>query len=104
MLNQPKPFNTNRSLAEIDRDHLIHPVASFRGHERHGPRILKSGDGMWLVDGDGRRVLDAFAGLWCVNVGYGQQSVVDAAMAQMRELPYATGYFHFTSEPTVRLA
>lgn len=94
----------NRSLVEIDRDHLIHPVASFRGHERHGARILESGQGMWLKDADGRDVLDAFAGLWCVNVGYGQESVVEAAMEQMRKLPYATGYFHFSSEPAIRLA
>lgn len=95
---------SNRSLAEIDRDNLIHPVISFRGHERHGPRILASGDGMWLTDIDGTRILDAFAGLWCVNAGYGQESIVAVAAEQMRRLPYATGYFHYTSEPTIRLA
>lgn len=99
---QSKP--TNRSLLDIDRDHLIHPVASFRGHEKHGARVLASGQGMWLTDIDGKRVLDAFAGLWCVNVGYGQQSIVDVATEQMRRLPYATGYFHFSSEPAIRLA
>lgn len=106
MSSQPQSEHllANRSLVEIDRDHLIHPVASFRGHERHGARVLKSGQGMWLTDSDGRQVLDAFAGLWCVNVGYGQDSIVEAAAAQMRELPYATGYFHFASEPAIRLA
>lgn len=94
----------NRSLLEIDRDHLIHPVTSFRGHEHAGARILAEGKGMWLTDIDGREMLDAFAGLWCVNVGYGQESIVEAAAAQMRKLPYATGYFHFASEPTIRLA
>jgi len=100
----PEPVRSNRSLLEIDRDHLIHPVSSFRGHERHGARILTAGDGMWLTDSDGRRILDAFAGLWCVNVGYGQDSIVEAAAEQMRRLPYATGYFHFASEPAIRLA
>lgn len=94
----------NRSLVEIDRDHLIHPVTSFRGHEQAGARILAEGKGMWLKDIDGREVLDGFAGLWCVNIGYGHESVVEAAAAQMRKLPYATGYFDFTSEPAVRLA
>ena len=103
-LMQPPVASSNRSLIEIDRDHLIHPVASFRGHERHGARILASGDGMWLTDIDGNRKLDAFAGLWCVNVGYGQDSIVEAAAQQMRTLPYATGYFHFSSEPAIRLA
>lgn len=107
MSNLSKPASTpssNRSLLEIDRDHLIHPVASFRGHERHGARILASGNGMWLTDIDGKSVLDAFAGLWCVNVGYGQESIVEAATEQMRRLPYATGYFHFSNEPAIRLA
>jgi adenosylmethionine-8-amino-7-oxononanoate aminotransferase len=59
---------------------------------------------MWLTDADGNQLLDAFAGLWCVNVGYGQESIVEAAAEQMRRLPYATGYFSFGSEPAVRLA
>ena len=97
-------LQSNRSLLDIDRDHLIHPVTSFRGHEAHGALLLESGKGMWLKDIDGRDLLDAFAGLWCVNVGYGQDSIVEAAADQMRRLPYATGYFHFGSEPAVRLA
>jgi adenosylmethionine-8-amino-7-oxononanoate aminotransferase len=95
---------SNRSLLEMDRDHLIHPVTSFRAHEQRGATVLQSGDGMWLTDLDGNRLLDAFAGLWCVNVGYGQESIVEAAAEQMRRLPYATGYFHFGSEPAILLA
>lgn len=97
-------LTSNRSLIDIDRDHLIHPVTSFRGHEARGVTLLESGKGMWLTDVEGNQLLDAFAGLWCVNVGYGQDSIVEAAAAQMRQLPYATGYFHFGCEPTVRLA
>lgn len=95
---------SNRSPVDIDRDHLIHPVTSFRGHEARGATILESGKGMWLTDMDGNRLLDAFAGLWCVNVGYGQESIVEAAAEQMRRLPYATGYFSFGSEPAVQLS
>lgn len=94
----------NRSLLDIDRDHLIHPVTSFHGHEARGATLLESGKGMWLKDMDGNELLDAFAGLWCVNVGYGQESIVEVAAEQMRRLPYATGYFHFGSEPAVKLA
>jgi len=95
---------SNRSLTDMDRAHLIHPVTSFRGHEQHGVRMLSGGQGMWLTDADGRQVLDAFAGLWCVNAGYGQESIVEAAAEQMRTLPYATGYFHFGCESAIRLA
>jgi adenosylmethionine-8-amino-7-oxononanoate aminotransferase len=92
------------ALAALDRAHLVHPVSAWRQHEERGPLVLASGRGAWLTDVHGHELLDAFAGLWCVNVGYGQESVVQAATAQLRQLPYATGYFHFGSEPAIRLA
>jgi len=91
-------------LAALDRAHLVHPVAAWRQHEARGPQLLTGARGAWLTDGQGHELLDAFAGLWCVNVGYGQESVVQAATAQLRQLPYATGYFGFASEPAIRLA
>lgn len=93
------------SLVELDRAHLIHPVASWRGHEAAGARILTSArGGSWVRDAEGRELLDGFAGLWCVNAGYNQPSVVEAATRQLAELPYATGYFGISSEPAIRLA
>lgn len=92
------------SLIESDRRHLIHPVSAYRAHERRGATVLTSAKGMYVTDAEGRELLDAFAGLWCVNVGYGQDSIVAAASEQMRRLPYATGYFSFASEPAIRLA
>ncbi|WP_413204930.1 aspartate aminotransferase family protein [Rhodospirillum sp. A1_3_36] len=94
----------SNSLIELDRAHLVHPVASYRGHEKAGARILTAGQGASLVDSTGHRLIDGFAGLWCVNAGYGQDSIVEAAAKQMRALPYATGYFGLASEPAIRLA
>ena len=99
-----KNLSLDSSLVALDRAHLIHPVANWRGHEQRGATVLRSGKGAWLRDADGRELLDAFAGLWCVNIGYGHDSVVEAAARQMRELPYATGYFSYASEPAIRLA
>ncbi|MFL9869873.1 aspartate aminotransferase family protein [Paraburkholderia fungorum] len=92
------------SLIEADRKHLIHPVVSYRAHEARGVTVLESAHGAFLRDAAGNELLDAFSGLWCVNVGYGQQSIVDAATAQMQKLPYATSYFHFGSAPAIELA
>ncbi|MBB4219628.1 aspartate aminotransferase family protein [Variovorax guangxiensis] len=103
-MTHPTALPQQAALDAIDRAHLIHPVSPWRVHEQRGPSVLSSGKGAWLTDGNGRQLLDAFAGLWCVNVGYGQESVVQAAAEQMRRLPYATGYFHFSSEPAIRLA
>lgn len=96
-------MNSN-CLLELDRAHLVHPVTSLRGHEARGVNILESSEGCYLIDSQGNRLLDGFAGLWCVNTGYGHESIVQAATEQMRRLPYATGYFHFGSEPAIRLA
>lgn len=94
----------SNSLIELDRDHWIHPVASYRGHEKAGVRVLRSAKGATITDAEGRQLIDGFAGLWCVNAGYGQESIVEAAANQMRELAYATGYFGLGSEPAIRLA
>lgn len=94
----------SNSLVELDRAHWVHPVASYRGHEKAGVRVLASAKGATLTDSTGHQMVDGFAGLWCVNAGYGQDSIVEAAAAQMRELPYATGYFGLGSEPAIRLA
>ncbi|WP_321951413.1 aspartate aminotransferase family protein [Paraburkholderia bannensis] len=95
---------SNSPLIEADRKHLIHPVINYRAHEARGATVLESGQGAYLRDIDGNELLDAFSGLWCVNVGYGQQSIVEAATRQMTRLPYATTYFHFSSEPAIELA
>lgn len=92
------------SLIELDRAHLVHPVASYRGHEMLGVRVLKSARGATVTDATGRQLLDGFAGLWCVNAGYGHDSIVEAAARQMSELPYATAYFGLGSEAAIRFA
>ncbi|WP_409523905.1 aspartate aminotransferase family protein [Nitrincola sp. MINF-07-Sa-05] len=92
------------SLITLDRNHLIHPVVNYRSHEQRGVTVLSSGQGAYLRDSNNHELLDAFSGLWCVNTGYGQESIVRAAEEQMRRLPYATGYFHFGSEPAIKLA
>lgn len=92
------------SLVELDRAHLVHPVVALKTHEQRGVTVLESGKGCFLTDSEGNELLDGFAGLWCVNAGYGQESVVAAATEQLGRLPYATGYFHFGSEPAIRLA
>lgn len=94
----------SNSLIELDREHWIHPVASYRGHEKAGVRVLRSAKGATITDSSGKQLIDGFAGLWCVNAGYGQDSIVEAAANQMRELAYATGYFGLGSEPAIRLA
>jgi adenosylmethionine-8-amino-7-oxononanoate aminotransferase len=62
------------------------------------------GEGVWVEDADGRRYLDAMAGLWCVNVGYGREEIARAIADQARRLPFAHGFGGMSHEPAVRLA
>lgn len=94
----------SNSLVEMDRAHWVHPVASLRGHEAAGVRVLTSARGAHVTEMGGRELIDGFSGLWCVNAGYRQQSLIDAAVKQLQDLPYATGYFGLGSEPAIRLA
>ena len=90
------------NLIELDRAHWVHPVASLSGSS--AVKVLSHAEGAWVTDIEGRKLIDGFAGLWCVNAGYGQRSLIDAATRQMEALPYATGYFGLGSEPAIQLA
>ncbi|OJX16001.1 MAG: hypothetical protein BGO82_14020 [Devosia sp. 67-54] len=79
---------SNDQLDRWDRDSFFHPSTHLGQHargERQG-RIVTGGEGVYIEDRDGRRLLDAFAGLYCVNVGYGRREIADAIAEQAREL------------------
>jgi putrescine aminotransferase len=67
-------------------------------------RVITRGEGIYVWDSEGQRILDAMSGLWCVNVGYGQTALIDAAMQQMRTLPYYNAFFQTTTPPATALA
>lgn len=91
------------SIQEKDQ-HWVHPVTALMDHQAKGVCAWKRADRIHLTDVNGHRVQDAFSGLWCVNAGYGQPTIVEAARKQLEVLPYATGYFGFGSEPAIELA
>ena len=80
-------------LAKLDLDSLWHPLTQHRGLEARMPREITSGEGVFLTDAQGQRVLDGVSGLWCVNVGYGREELADVAREQMRKLAYLPATF-----------
>ena len=66
--------------------------------------MITRAEGVYLGDGDGNEILDGMAGLWCVNVGYGREELIEAATRQLRELPYYNAFFKTTTMPTAALA
>ena len=81
-----------------------HPQTNFRLHEQTGPMVIGQGDGVRIVDLDGRRYLDGMAGLWCTSLGFSNRRLADAAHAQMLKLPYQQTFAHRSSEPVIDLA
>lgn len=97
---------TNDQIDEWDRAHFFHPSTHMGTHARgESPnRVITGGEGVHIVDRDGNRLLDAFAGLYCVNVGYGRTEIADAIAKQARELAYYHAYAGHGSEAAITLS
>jgi putrescine aminotransferase len=85
-------------------DHHLHPFTNPNDLKQKPPRIIESAQGVYLTDSDGNELLDMMAGLWCVNMGYGQQSLIDAASAQISKLPYYNAFFKTSTPPAAELS
>jgi L-2,4-diaminobutyrate transaminase len=98
-------YRTNELMA-WDRDHFFHPSTPMGAHARGDTpnRIIAGGEGVYITDTTGRRSLDAFGGLYCVNVGYGRREIADAIAEQARNLPYYHAYLGHGTEASIRLA
>jgi len=104
MTAQPSTQRTTQQWQAADAAHFLHPFTDFQSLARKGSRIITKAENIYLTDSDGKRILDAMSGLWCVNVGYGQQSLIDAATRQMKELPFYNAFFQTATPPAIELA
>lgn len=93
-----------RTLQALDAAHHLHPFNDNAALAKKGTRILTRGQGCHVWDAEGNQLLDAFAGLWCVNIGYGRRELAAVAAAQMEQLAYYNSFFQCTTEPTIALA
>ncbi|MDO6721840.1 aspartate aminotransferase family protein [Celeribacter halophilus] len=97
---------TNDQLSKWDRENFFHPSTHLAQHARGETpsRVIKTAHGVHIVDRDGTELLDAFAGLYCVNVGYGRQEIAEAIADQARELAYYHSYVGHGTEASITLA
>jgi len=91
-------------IQNLDSAHYLHPFTDFKDLNRRGARVMTRAEDIYVWDSEGRRVLDAMSGLWCVNVGYGRKEIAQAAYQQMMELPYYNSFFQTTNVPATQLA
>ena len=98
----------NYDIAELKRLDVAHHLPAQQDYQliedMGGSRIVTHAEGCYIHDGDGNRILDGMAGLWCVNVGYGRKELAEVAFEQMQELPFYNTFFKTVTPPAVLLA
>jgi L-2,4-diaminobutyrate transaminase len=94
----------NSSIADADKRHFLHPFTSIQDHQDAGSQCIVSAKGIRVTDSEGREYIDAMAGLWCVNIGYGREEMAEAIAAQSRKLSYYHTFMQVTNEPASQLS
>jgi putrescine---pyruvate transaminase len=99
-----QPSLDTGALQQLDSAHYLHPFTDHAALREQGARVIVRGDGVYLWDSEGNKIIDGMAGLWCVNAGYGRTSIADKVHAQMTTLPFYNSFFNTTNLPAVQLA
>ena len=84
--NAPDPA-VREAVVQQDLANVLHPIVQHKVLETK-QTVVTGGEGSTIVDADGTEYLDAMAGLWCVNIGYGRTELAEIAADQMRQLSY----------------
>lgn len=96
-------YNT-KGLWKADLKHNMHPFTDFSSFKKEGSLIMAESEGAYVYDTEGRKYLDGIAGLWCVNIGYGNEEMGQAMLEQTRRIPYYSSFGHLTTPPAVELS
>ena len=97
-------MSNQEDIQRFEEQHHLPPFSDFKTLKKEGTRIITHAQGHVIFDNNGHAILDAMAGLWCVNVGYGREELVNAATEQMKKLPYYNSFFKTSNEPVARLS
>ncbi|RVD53872.1 aminotransferase class III-fold pyridoxal phosphate-dependent enzyme, partial [Mesorhizobium sp. M8A.F.Ca.ET.023.02.2.1] len=88
-------------IGEKDRNSVLHPftqLKDFASGKLGDPTIVETGKGIRIQDASGNQLIDGFAGLYCVNVGYGRTEVAEAISRQAYRLAYYHSYAAHTTD------
>ncbi|HWD26442.1 MAG TPA: aminotransferase [Rhizomicrobium sp.] len=96
--------NQTKHWQALDAAHHVHPFSDTAALNREGVRVITRGEGVYLWDSEGARVIDGMSGLWCVQVGYGNAEIAEAGAEALRTLPYYNHFFKTSNPYTIELA
>ena len=103
-MDGPEGSTQQASLEDLDRRYSIHPFTSIPAHDASGPLMMVEGRGCRLTDSAGNSYLDAMAGLWCVNIGYGNEEMAEALREQASRLAYYHTFSSMANDVSTLLA
>ena len=92
------------SVQALDVAHVLHPYTNASLHEKIGPVVITRGEGIHVFDDQGNRYIEGLSGLFCASLGFSEERLVEAAIRQMRKLPFYHSFGGKTNEPSVELA
>lgn len=92
------------NLQAMDREHHLHPFTDTNELANAGCKVITRAEGIYVWDSEGKQFLDAMAGLWCVNIGYGRKELAEVAHRQLLELPYYNNFFNTSHPPAIELS
>lgn len=92
------------NAAARDIETLIHPYTNLDNFRSTGPMIIERGEGIYVWDSEGRRYIEGLSGLWCTALGYSEAELIEAAHAQMREIPFTHMFGGKSHERAAELA
>ena len=96
--------NQTKHWQALDAAHHVHPFSDTAALNKEGVRVITRGKGVYLWDSEGRKIIDGMAGLWCVQVGYGNEELAEAGYEALKTLPYYNHFFKTSNPWTIELA
>jgi 4-aminobutyrate---pyruvate transaminase len=87
-----------------DIAYYLHPYTNLAAHEKEGPLVITRGEGIYVFDDAGNRYIEGLGGLFCASLGFSEQRLVDAAVRQLRTLPFYHVFGGKSNEPGIELA
>jgi len=103
MTPPPSSVRAN-SAAARDIANVLHPYTDLEKHQEVGPVVISRGKGVRVWDDAGKDYIESVAGLWCASLGFDNERLAQAALAQMRKLPFYHAFTAKSHEPMIDLA
>ncbi len=95
---------TTKEINKKDKRHTLHPWADLATADTQSDLVIKKGSGYYVYDSENNKYIDGISGMWCVNIGYGNQEIADAIATQAKELVYYTPFGAMTNPLSAELA